>query len=337
MKNIKIISALAVVLISFFAIRAIGPFFANTAAGEGDKKTFQTASLIDSANYQPLGVSGNFNVQNNSEILSQNAIATSSAYLTNMGCIDGLSLSAHLALIRFLNDNNKIYELNVDNRWPIASITKLITAVVAEDNIDPAKAITFTADEILGQNSAEKFKAGETYKAGDLLKAMLLLSSNDAAEALARDFGRDKFIELMNQKARDLNLIETSFFDPTGLSAKNQSTPNDIFKIVSYLYQNHPEIFKITSQKSAYIVELNSKMRELVSNINTFAGRPDFIGGKTGSIDESGENLVSLFNVNKEPVAIIVLGSQDRFGETKELLNCVQNPDGAQASDIIGN
>ncbi len=336
MKNFKIIAALIVVATSFLAMRFIGTSFSSIAAGKEDKKTFQTANLIDNAAYQPAGTSGDFNAQNNSEILSQNTIATSSPYLTNMACIDSLSLSAHLALIRFLNDNNKIYELNVDNRWPVASITKLITALVVEDNVDLSKSITFTDNEILGQNSAEKFKAGETYKASDLLKAMLLLSSNDAAEAFANDFGRDKFIDLMNQKAKDLNLSETSFFDPTGLSAKNQSTPNDIFKIVSYIYQNHPEILKITSQKSAYIVELNSKMRELVLNINNFAGQPDFIGGKTGSIDESGENLVSLFNVNREPVAIVVLGSQDRFGETKELLNCVQNSDAVQP-DISGN
>jgi len=331
MRNIKIVILLVLVFISVFAIKAIGK----------EKIFSQTANISDNVILQSADGNAAFADQNNQEILSRNEMAISPDLLTNMKCGDNLVLSAHLALVRFLNNNNRTYEINANSYWPIASITKLMTAIVAKENIDPLKQITFSDDEILGQNSAENFKSGETYKAGDLMKSMLLLSSNDAAESLSNnlpdnltgDSSRNKFIELMNSKARDLNLSETVYFDPTGLSAKNQSTPNNIFKIISYLYQNYPDILKITSQKTLPIIELNLKKKINVSNMNEFAGQADFIGGKTGYIDEAQGNLVSLFNVKKEPVVIVVLGSQDRFGDTRKLLDCVKNPDGVQ-SDI---
>lgn len=333
MKNIKIIFVLAAAFISVFVIKAVGK----------EKFFFQMANTKDNVILQSANNAVDSLGQTSPEIFSKNEADISSDFLTNMKCGNELQLSANLALARFLNNNNKVYEFNPDNYWPIASITKLMTAVVVKENIDPLKSVTFADKEILGQNSVENFKTGEIYKAGDLLKAMLLLSSNDAAEALADNlpddlsagFSRDKFIYLMNKKAKDLDLDETVFFDPTGLSAKNQSTPNDILKMISYIHQNYPEILKITSQKSSPIVELNSKRKRNLSNINEFAGQLDFIGGKTGFIDEAQGNLVSLFSLKKEPVAIVVLGSQDRFGDTRKLFDCVKNSDVSPTENII--
>lgn len=314
MKKLKIIFILAIVPISFFVVKAVG-----------QQKILNQKADVSQEIFQSVQKNRFTSADDNSELEAQNFISTSTGYLTNIFCGEEVALTARLALVRFLNNNNKIYELNVDSHWSIASITKLITAVVAEEKIDPEKKIIFSDEIFTGESDRADFKVGDTFKSKDLVKAMLMLSSNNAAEALAQSFSREDFINLMNEKTKELNLNETRFFDPTGLSAKNQSTPNDIFKIINYLYQSHPEILKITAKKSDYILELNSKIKLFLSNINQFAGQTDFIGGKTGFTDEAQGNLVTIFSVKKEPVAIIILGSQDRFGDTKKLLECVQN------------
>ena len=317
-RKLKIILVLVVVPISFFVVKAVGEQDdLEQAANVGDQVINQSFAQVqaDGAN------------QDSSKVLAEHYVSTSPNFLTNIHCGEDVSLSARLALVRFLNDNNRIYELNVNSHWPLASITKLVTALVAEENFDLKKTVTITDQMVLAEGEAGGFKTGEVFRAEDLIKAMLMLSSNDAAEALAQDFSRDEFIGLMNKKVAELGLGETMFFDPTGLSPKNQSTPNDIFKIVSYIYENRPDILKITTYKADYITDLNSKKKRKILNINEFAGQSDFIGGKTGFIDEAQGNLVSVFSVKKEPVTIVVLGSQDRFGETKKLLQCVQNPD----------
>lgn len=315
LRNFKIIIFLLVISTSLIVVKAIGE----------ENKNFQTANISDGVVLQTVAESIGFSGQSGSSVLSDNSISGNLNYLTNIKCGGDLSLSANIAFVRFLSDNSKIYELNTVNHWPIASITKLITAIIAKENIGAMNLITITDQMLLAEGEAGNLKAGEIYKADDLVKTMLLLSSNDAAEALAQSILKNNFVELMNQKAKELNLNETVFFDPTGLSSKNQSTTGDIFKIISYIYQKYPDILKITTQKSQTITEINSKSKKIIKNINEFAGQNDFIGGKTGFIDESQGNLVSMFMIKKDPVAIIVFGSQDRFGDTKKLLECVRN------------
>ena len=329
MNKFKIILILLIILTPFAAVKVSGVLNKYLIVA-------QTSAVDNGLNFELLRQIAdqnklNNNGQNSSEVLSNNLISTSSAFSANFEC--NAEISARLALVRFLSQNNKVFELNADNRWPLASITKLMTAIVSLENMDSEKSVALTDQMISVEEGVGGFKAGEIFKAKDLLKALLLISSNGAAEALAQDFGKEKFIDLMNQKAKELHLNETAFFDPSGLSARNQSTPNDILKLMDYLRDNHKEILKITIQKSGSIFELNSNTRRMLSNINEFAGEPNFLGGKTGFTDEAQGNLVSLFTVQQglspafknEPVVIVVLGSHDRFGDTKKLLNCI-NP-----------
>lgn len=316
------------------------------AMSKGDKST-QLASAQEQIRFQTDGNQGDVNQLKTPEVFSESLISTSSEFLTNIRCGGDFEIYSRLALIRFLNDNNKIYELNVDSQWPLASITKLMTAIVASEHLGADKIITITDEMILAEGDSGNFKAGEKFMVSDLIKAMLMLSSNDAAEALARDFSYDNFMSFMNDKAKDLNMNSTKFFDPNGLSARNQSTPNDISKLVSYLYESRQDILKITATKSDYIVEQNTKIKKWISSNNEFAGQSDFIGGKTGFIDEAQGNLVSVFNYSslggsayggkKEPVAIIVLGSQDRFGDTRKLLQCLDSPEEINFEEINWN
>jgi len=239
---------------------------------------------------------------------------------------EGPKISAQVFLKRLLNTNVNLAEQKTKYIWPVASLTKLMTALVAIEKIDLNTEIKLSEKvvEVEAEGIIRNFKADEIYKASDLLKAMLVVSSNGAAEALAESYGEQNFISAMNQKAAELGMNDTKYFDSTGLNSQNQSTANDLAKLVNYIYFNfnHPEILNITQQKTISITELNSGQTKSFNSMNEFAGQPNFLGGKTGFIDESKGNLISLFQDpdGRGPILIIVLGSEDRFGDTRKLL-----------------
>ena len=95
--------------------------------------------------------------------------------------------------------------------------------------------------------------------------------------------------------------------------------------MVNYIRANHREIFEISRQKETVITELKSGKTKKLISINFFAGKPDFLGGKTGFLEASGRNLISLFNKNGKSILIIILGADNAFKETENLLKCAGN------------
>ncbi len=226
----------------------------------------------------------------NSVLIADIAYPTDDETETEDSAPQGITVSS--ALVKTSLGNRVFYELNADQHWPLASLTKLMNAVVALENI-PQDA---TRD--------------------DLIRRMMVISDNGAADALAETLGTKNYIDLMNAKAQTLNMRQTGFSDASGLSYLNQSTVADIDKLVAYILIRHPEIFAFSKEKTIRIgaVERN--------NINEFAGRPDFLGGKTGFTDEANGNLVTVFSTPSGPITIITLGSptrEDRFIETNIL------------------
>ncbi len=268
----------------------------------------------------------NVPLSDGSEIISRNFLATSSEEVSNFHCAGdflGGFLTARAVLVRYLNGEGSFLELNKGIRWPTASLAKLMTSLVALENIKGDKEIKITNGIIL-ENTPLKFGEGEIYTMADLMKAMLAVSSNSAGEAIADDFGKAQFIELMNRKAASLGMNETSFYDASGISASDQSTTDDLFKLLSYIYNARPEILQYARAQKSVITELNSRRKIVLNNANQFVGEPDYLGGKTGTTDAAGQNLISLFSFHKQPLAVIILGSQNRFEEARQLLNCVE-------------
>lgn len=231
------------------------------------------------------------------------------------------------AVAKLLYPDFDFYLLNQNNRWPLASLTKLMTAVVALEELDQNKIIKISPAAVAAEGPAGNLEVDEEYTVFDLLKAMLVVSSNDAAQAIAEFYGLPDFISAMNKKALALGMRETSFVDATGLSFLNQSNIEDLSKLAKYIYNRHPEIWEITRKKSVKIVDLSKNKETELLNINNFAfnGHPDFLGGKTGFTDQAGGNLLSIFDYNGKKVLVIVLGTEDRFGETEKLYNWVKN------------
>ena len=257
------------------------------------------------------------------ELAAQGAFVPPPAVDSDQQCGAGVGMRERLA--SYLNSDEVFFERKAEGRWPIASITKLMIAIVATDLGMNDQDFTVTEAAVKTEGDAGGFKTGESFAGDDLLAAMLLSSSNDAAEVFAQSYGRDAFIRRMNVKAQELRMLSTHYVDPSGLSPLNQSTPSDLYKLAGYLHAIHPDILKISSQRKATIVDLNTNRKRVITTINDFAGQAAFLGGKTGYIVEAegNGNLLSVFTHNGQPFTIIVLGSPDRFGETKTLLKCI--------------
>ena len=231
-------------------------------------------------------------------------------------------IEATEAAIIDLQNGLSYFEINGSGRWPLASLAKIVTAVVAIQKMDLNREIVISEEDLIfSSEEGQKLKAGDRYQLRDLISVMIAVSCNEAAEAIANAFGRAKFIEAMNDLASEWGLSSSYFKDPVGISISNQSTIKDIYKLVKKVLSDYPEIFKFSRQTRATIKELNSGKIFRYDSNNQFAGRADFLGGKTGYTDDAIGNLVSIFTYGKKPILIVVLGASDRFGETSKLLD----------------
>lgn len=238
------------------------------------------------------------------------------------------------ALVKELDAQQPLFVYRPRARWPIASITKLMTAVVALEELGPTLIIPITQEAIDTEGEAGLMKVGERYTVTDLIKMMLLVSSNDAAAALAGAYDKKQlgeeayatalnktalFTARMQERARALGMEETYFGDSSGLSMVNQSVVGDLAILVRHIQGTQPTILEIARQKQASVLDQKRMARRTIVSINQFAGQKDFLGGKTGFTDEAGQNLVSLFSYKGKKYLIVVLGTEDRFGETVKL------------------
>lgn len=233
-------------------------------------------------------------------------------------------IGSESAIIFDVQSGEKYLDTFSAKRWPIASLSKLMTATVAYERLDlDSKIVLEQKDFADGDNPV--FAPGETYKTRDLLKVMLVASRNTAANALARSFGREQFLKEMNDKAKGWGMDNTNFDDPSGLSVSNQSSADDLLKLVRGVTSERPDIWKTTENAKVSIKDTETgKVRSFVST-NQFVNRKDFYGGKTGYIPEADGNLISVFLYGKRTIGIITLGSADRFGDTEKLLNWFTN------------
>ncbi|MBU1036715.1 serine hydrolase [Patescibacteria group bacterium] len=233
-------------------------------------------------------------------------------------------INAESCLVVNLSDNSVILEKNIDRLYPIASITKLMSTVIAFENIDTSQTITLTEKMLEPLGYSPSLFLGLNVSTKNLLKASLIQSTNDAAESLTYFLEKEKFLNLMNQKAKELNMTNTFFYDAHGLNPSNRSTAPDIAKLLTYIYENHPEILSITKDNNFWLPDQTGRLLKF-KNVNNFYQEPDFIGGKTGYLPEAKQTSALLFNVNEEPIAIVLLYSKNRQTDTLRILDWLKN------------
>ncbi|HTY40163.1 MAG TPA: serine hydrolase, partial [Candidatus Paceibacterota bacterium] len=198
------------------------------------------------------------------------------------------TVNAVAALVADLTTGETYYTLNADKRWPIASITKLLTAATALTLPAPTGTITLTEADFVPADETvmKRLTVGDAYSFSDLFAAMLTVSSNEAAEAIANAFGRDNFINDINGLVAQWGLQDTHVSDPTGLSAANQSTAQELKQLALKIYTSYPQIFDATRKPKVSIRNTVTGKRQTLQNIDFFAGQAGFVGGKTGYTDE---------------------------------------------------
>ncbi len=210
--------------------------------------------------------------------------------------------------------------------WPMASLTKLMTATIALRDIAADEPIVIVP--VPGGNpSRPVLPAGETFAMRDVLAVMLVASSNEAAESLAAHVGRERFLGEMNAAARAWGLQRTAYADASGLSPGNKSTGRELLTLVQRIHAEFPEVFQWTRRGSVTVHAQGTGVAYTAYATHELVRDPGFLGGKTGYTDEARGNLLSLFQVGPRIEALIVLGSDDRFGDTRRLLKTLkQNP-----------
>jgi len=214
-------------------------------------------------------------------------------------------------------DNASIlYSRNADVAAPIASITKLMTALVVLDAKQPLdEPIQITADDqALPKASASRLTVGTTLTRGDLMHLALMASENRAAHALGGNYpgGMTAMVAAMNAKAAALGMTHSHFVDPTGLSSLNVASPEDLSKLVIAASKN-PTIREYSTDPS-YTVRVHRHLVEF-HNTDNLVKNPDWniIVQKTGFINEAGKCLVMAAVIDSRAVIIVLLDSIGRY------------------------
>ncbi len=213
---------------------------------------------------------------------------------------------------------------------PIASVTKLVTALAAVEHINLDKDIYITSS-MLASTSVSRLQAGQSVSAYSLLLPLLLESSNEAAEAFAQKVGRGRFVELMNEKAKALGMNDTHFADPAGSEHANVSTVADLLRLAQYLYNNRSFILGISSGKEVPTLYRTTAFGTL-ENFNIVEGVGGFLGGKVGE-NSIGQTSLSFYEVMVDGaprrIAVVLLDSDDREKDIRTILAHIERTYGA--------
>lgn len=235
--------------------------------------------------------------------------------------IEEPQVEAKAAGIFDMNGEKFLYTKNINEKMPIASLTKIMTAIIALDNLSLDEIITVSKRAVMTEGENGRLVVGEKLSVEDLLYIMLIESSNDAAVALSGQV--DNFVDLMNEKSQELGLLNTQFSEPTGIDKLNYSTVSDLIKLFKYSY-DIPLVWQIFGIKEIEIHSQNKKFVHQLENTNQLLGElSQMVGGKTGFTDEAGGCLlviVKLSNDSDRDLIIAVLGAENREMEVKKLI-----------------
>lgn len=257
----------------------------------------------------------------------KNVLGSATSATSGVAAYSTPEVTAKSALFVDTKDGQVLYEKNSHQRLPIASLVKTMTATVALEhrNLDERLSVSKEAAEM--EPDKMLLIPGEQLSLKELLYGMFLVSANDAAEVLARDStgNREEFLKLMNDKASQLGMKDSFFANPTGLdedSGNSYSSAYDLAILTRYAIRNYPELVDISSTYHMSIPKTSDHQDyDLYSGINLLTTYPGVVGFKTGFTPEAGLTLITLARKNGHEIIGVLLGSQDRRDEARELLD----------------
>jgi len=237
-------------------------------------------------------------------------------------------IRSNAALVIETHSNEALYTKNVWEALPIASLTKLMTALVVKENMDLEQVVTVSKKIYTVGGSSMDLVVGEQITVDNLLKGLLINSGNDAAVVLseAAAGSTEEFVKLMNERKNSLGLDATVFVDPAGLKNGNVSSAFEIAHLAKYVFKD-PYLQSIMREKNIVVQSVDGIYNHRLSNTNRLLGTDmtsRIIAGKTGTTPLAGQCLISFINNDSGRTTLtILLGSPNRYEEVKTLTSWV--------------
>lgn len=251
---------------------------------------------------------------------------TPALYPQNAANIQPPKITAEGVMIVDLASQKVLFEKNSRQKFPPASTTKIVTALVAFEHFKPEEILEvkkpITEGRIMGLVNSERISAES------LIYGALVHSANDAAFTLAENYpgGVPAFVDKMNEKIKELGLTDTHFTNPVGFEDPNHYTTAYDLAQLSRVALNNEKIKKIIATKLISVSDDTYSIFHTLENVNTLLGKvPGVAGVKTGYTPEAHEVLSTIVKRDNNEVLIVILKSSDRFGETEALINWVFN------------
>ncbi len=234
-------------------------------------------------------------------------------------------LSASGVLLVDADSGEELFSIAPDTRRPMASLTKIMTALLVLERHDLNEIVTVPpiAEDIGG--STIGLTLGQKFSVSALLKALLLPSANDAAYTLAVFDGRGlvAFVKSMNQRAVELGLKNTHFANPAGLDNEQQySSPRDLAWLTMAALRQ-PAFREIVGTRTARITANDGRTFDMRNTNELLHSNPDVLGVKTGTTDQAGECLIILFSKQGRRYLLVLLGSKERYTDGLHVLDAL--------------
>jgi len=225
-------------------------------------------------------------------------------------------------LIADIDNGTVLAASDISTAAPIASVTKLMTALVASEELDLDARVWVSAPSFV-QSLVPRLSDRSSVSLYSLMQLLLVESSNEASEVIAAEMGRAEFMAAMNKRAVSLGMLDSYFADPSGLSSENVSSLSDLFLLTKYIYDSKEFIFEITANQNVQGDKRGGDFASLL-NFNTIADIDSFLGGKVGETEAAGQTSVSLHEIEVQgttrKVAVILMGSDGRGDDVRALL-----------------
>ena len=260
-----------------------------------------------------------------------NAASTKRAHADQQSGNPAGGLRSNVVFVQDLSSKAVLFSRNDEVARPIASITKLMTALIVVDAKQPLdEMLQITQEDVdVVKFSRSRLAVGQRLSRGDMLHLALMSSENRAANALGRHYpgGMPAFVAAMNSKARELGMNNSRFVEPTGLSSANVATPRDLVKLMQATAARSSIRYYSTNQQH----EISARGHAtLFRNTNMLVTNPnwDIRVSKTGFINEAGQCLVMVARINNRDTAIVLLnadGKGTRIGDAVKIRQLVQN------------
>ncbi len=302
----------------------------------------ETLGLLISVPVLLSALHGGFNYYSRDENLPREsrhtAVATAEETPTVKKNIPEPNIDAEAYLVRLFGDIRPLLSRRPEKRLAPASLTKILTAAVAREELEATDKIRLSNDSKLrAEPKLSAAPAGEIFFRDDAIRLALINSANDAALALAEAAGENKgggtfedriktFVDLMNNRARVLGMRNSSFRNPTGLDEESHlSTVENLADLAEYAWYNHRQIWEISRNIETKIYSVSGREYSLFNTNILLKEFPAILGGKTGFTDEAKGALLLIYPVRpRGAAAIIILGSEDRFEDGRKLIQWLE-------------